>query len=367
MRIHNYIYDFGISQDDPATELKALNLLEGDRLLCIASGGEMPLEVLINSDESVQIDAVDISEPQLFLSRLKLRAATELGGTDAARFLGYLPDNQQNRRNNFDRIKRTLPEKEIKFWQDNEIIFEKGPIHYGRYESYIRFFAPIGRWMLGGDQRIMGLFEFGNVEQQKIYFDEVLKTRLLKILFRLMFNKRIYKNRGISEQGLVNMGADNLALHFFNKFRGFCTNTLARENWYLQFMLFNRVLFEEALPGYLQYGGHWKLKAESHRLRLIKNTFGGQLAESPPGFYHKFAFSNISDWLTRDEMLALISLIAKNTNPGSAGLIRYIHSSGLAPENISMPIELEPDEGTALLQKDRFPFYNLIPFKKTGG
>jgi S-adenosylmethionine:diacylglycerol 3-amino-3-carboxypropyl transferase len=56
-----YIYDFGVSQDDPQSELKTLELTQGDRVLCIASAGEVPLELLANSDQSITIDAVDIA------------------------------------------------------------------------------------------------------------------------------------------------------------------------------------------------------------------------------------------------------------------------------------------------------------------
>lgn len=64
----NYLYDFGLSQDDPLSELRVLHLREGDRVLCIASAGEVPLELLVASPDSVKIDAMDIAENQLFLS-----------------------------------------------------------------------------------------------------------------------------------------------------------------------------------------------------------------------------------------------------------------------------------------------------------
>ena len=40
-----YPYDFGVSQDDPLVEGYGLNM-ENNRLLCIASGGEVPLSLL---------------------------------------------------------------------------------------------------------------------------------------------------------------------------------------------------------------------------------------------------------------------------------------------------------------------------------
>lgn len=366
MRTPDFLYDFGISQDDPATELKALNLKPSDRVLCVASAGEIPLELLVNSNESIEIDAVDISELQLYLSNLKLQAAIELEGKDAASFLGYLPADQSNRKQWFNRIQNSLSEKEVRFWTDNPKIYDKGPVQYGRYETYIARFAPVGRLLLGGREKLMGLFDCTDAKQQKEYFDEVLKTRLLSILFKLVFHRRLYRNRGISEQGLIHMGEQNMGVRFFHKFRSFCTNTPSRENWYLQFMLFNRVLFEEALPDYLRARGKERLKTGSQRLRFIKKSFTDMIEESPPGHYNKFAFSNISDWLTGNEVMHLMDLISRSSGPNAGGLIRYIHSSGINPEALDERVKLDFTTGEKLLQEDRFPFYNLIPFTITG-
>ncbi|WP_372634786.1 DUF3419 family protein [Fodinibius sp.] len=365
MRISNFLYDFGIAQDDPATELKALNLKPGDRVLCVASAGEVPLELLVNSEESIEIDAADISEQQLYLSNLKLQAAVELKSGDAARFLGYQRADPLSRKQWFDEIKVSLGKEEILFWMNNPVIFEKGPIQYGRYETYIARFAPFGRWLMGGSQKIMGLFDCTEIDQQKVYFDEVLKTGLLKILFKLIFHRRLYRNRGISDQGLMHMGDQNVGVRFFQKFRGFCTNTLARNNWYLQFMLFNRVMFEEALPGYLQPHTQKKLKAEHHRLKFIKKSYTDCVEEFPVGYYSKFAFSNISDWLTASEMMYLMDVIAGRAGPNAVGLIRYIYSSGLTPEALHERVQLDSVTGEQLLLEDRFPFYNLLPVNFT--
>jgi len=319
----------------------------------------------VNSDETIEIDAVDISEKQLYLSNLKLQAAIELEATDAAKFLGYIQVDQLKSKQLFNRIKNSLPEKELLFWINNKKIFDKGPIHYGRYETYISHFAPVGRFLLGGRKNLMGLFDCRDTVQQKEYFDEFLKTRLLRILFKMMFHQRLYKNRGISEKGLIHIGEENVGTRFFNNFRSFCTNTPSRKNWYLQFMLFNQVLFEDALPEYLHVMEVGKLKESSRRLKFIKMSFTDIIEQSPSGHYNKFALSNISDWLTAKEVMLLIDLIARSSGPNAAGLIRYIHSSGIKPKEIHERIKLNPEFDLKLMQEDRFPFYNLVSFRIT--
>lgn len=86
-----FLYDFGFSQDDSRIEFEVLKPSPGDRILAIASAGEVPLELQVNSDRSVSIDACDISKPQIYLSNLKLQSAIHFNTTEAAQFLGYFP------------------------------------------------------------------------------------------------------------------------------------------------------------------------------------------------------------------------------------------------------------------------------------
>ena len=353
-----FLYDFGVSQDDPLSELKALQPAPGDRILCIASAGEVPLELLVNS-----LDAVDIAESQLFLSNLKLKAAIALEIEEAARFLGYFPTAKPDRKSWFDQIKSTLPDKEVNFWLDNPQVFDKGPIRLGRYETYIALFAPMGRWLLGGYRKLLGLFETMGIQEQKEYFDHELRTGLLKNLFKLMFHRRLYKGGGISEQGLMHMGEQNIGLKFYGKFRDFCTNTPVRENWMLQFVLFNRVLFEEALPSYLHPEGRRFLQEEHERLQFTKMSYTDILKTSQRGLYNKFALSNVSDWLTEDDFMELMDIMSKKAGDNARGLIRYIHSSGIVPSKLANNIHLNQNLGDRLLEQDRFPFYKLIPFE----
>lgn len=358
-----YLYDFGVSQDDPSSELRALELTPGDRVLCIASAGEVPLELLVNSDPSIEIDAVDIAPSQLMLSNLKLHAALTLEANEAARFLGYLFSDKQTREKWFEQIKGNLPEQEVQFWEDNPKIFEEGPIRLGRYETYIALFAPLGRMLLGGKHKILRLFECRNIEEQKTYFDTQFRSGLLKNLFKLMFHRRLYKNQGVSEQGLIHLGKQNIGITFYNKFRDFCTNTPVRKNWMLQFVLFNQVLFEDALPSYLLPEGRERLQNENDRLKFIKQSYTEILQNAEEERYNKFALSNVSDWLSDEDFAELMDLIIKNSGVNARGLIRYIHSPGYLPEELEHGVQLNTEWGRELLEQDRFPFYNLLPFQ----
>lgn len=358
----NYLYDFGVAQDDPSSELRALKPVAGDRILCIASAGEVPLELLVTTHASIPIDAVDIDRSQLYLSKLKLIAAQTLDNWDAARFLGFLPADLRHRINWFELFQEEMPEEESQFWKEHSQIFNKGPIHLGRYETYIARFAPFGRWLLGGGKVLNGLFECGGIEEQRTYFDEEFHTGLLKKLFRIIFHPRIYKNRGISEQGLQHMGSKNIGNTFYNKFRDFCTATPARENWILQYVLFDKVLYKEALPSYLHPDKKDRLNEQDGRLRFLNKSYTEILEQKAEGYYNKFALSNVSDWLSVIDFTRLMQIIAAKSGQNAAGLIRYIYTAEVNDPIIKESLGFDIEAGEELLKHDRFPFYKLIPF-----
>jgi S-adenosylmethionine:diacylglycerol 3-amino-3-carboxypropyl transferase len=220
--------------------------------------------------------------------------------------------------------------------------------------------------LLGGKQKILGLFECENIQEQKTYFDTQLRSGLLKNLFKLMFHRRLYKGQGVAEQGLIHMSEHNIGITFYNKFRDFCTSTPVPENWMLQLVLFGHVLYEGALPTYLLPEGRKRLSDESDRLNFIEQSYTQILQNSEAGTYNKFALSNVSDWLSDEDFAELMYLIGSKSGSGARGLIRYIHSPGYIPEDLQDVVQLNPEWGEQLLEQDRFPFYNLIPFQING-
>lgn len=181
-----------------------------------------------------------------------------------------------------------------------------------------------------------------------------------------MFHHRLYKGQGVAEQGLIHMGKQNIGITFYNKFRDFCTNTPVRNNWMLQFVLFGQVLYKDALPSYLLPDGRKRLMNEHKRLNFIEQSYTQVLQNCEAGIYNKFALSNVSDWLLDEDFVELIYLIANKSGSDAHGLIRYIHSPGYIPKDLQNTVQLNTEWGKQLLDQDRFPFYNLIPFQING-
>src|SRR5687768_6405032 len=133
-----HIYDFGVSQEDFKTEQAVLDIKQGDRILCVASGGELPLNLLCVHD-NVSITVVDISVRQIYLSRLKMKAATDMEYPTNGYFLGYGKMRNEQRKHLYHTVVKSFLERDERdFWDENQEAIEEGVINAGRFELYMK-------------------------------------------------------------------------------------------------------------------------------------------------------------------------------------------------------------------------------------
>jgi len=354
----HYLYNYGVSQEDALSEIGALNLISGDSLLCIASAGEIPLNIAALQD--VKIVASDISAGQIRLCKLKQITAQNFDSLTAASFLGYINMDPEKREEFFrEELSPYLSDDDSKFWIMNMSAIRGGAINKGRFEQYMMKIAGLGRFIVG-EKNLYSLFECNSLEEQKEIFNSKKNGLVVNGLFRIAFHPRIYKNRGIDPVGLTHSGVRNIGEFFFNRFRNFCCNTLSRENYLLQYTFFNRVLFQEALPEFLQPKYHDDFIKNINNIEYRESSIEKILTEGESGMFNKIHLSNIGDWLSEETMAGIFRLISDKTFPEARAVMRYIHLNHKIP--LSVP-ELESDYllGEQLVLKDRYPFYSIVP------
>lgn len=351
------LYNYGLSQEDARSEYRALDIEQGDRLIAIASAGEVPLNLAALED--LTVEAVDVSRSQLSLAKLKLGACRALEPAEAASFLGFTPTPAATRRRLFDRVAVFLEDAECRFWRGNMAAVEGGAVHAGRFEMYLRKFSRFGLILLG-EKKLRGLFGLDTLVERRDYFDRFLDTALLRLLFRAAFAPRLYRRRGIAEEGLTHSGERDIANFFFGRFRDFCCQTPARKNYYLQFALWGRTLYPEALPEYLSPGGLARVRRRNGHIVWREASIQAVLAEHPAGTFNKFHLSNIGDWMSRADYAGLLTLICDKAAPASRAVARYIHLDHPLPANLSGRLARDTRLAEELIKSDRFPFYNLV-------
>jgi S-adenosylmethionine:diacylglycerol 3-amino-3-carboxypropyl transferase len=159
------LFDFGISQEDSLTEQLVLDIKSADRILSVASGGEVPLS-LLSLNENITICAVDISEEQIKLCRLKLMAAIYVDFPLNGGFLGYSKLKEKERSKIYKTTIRPLLSGEDKlFWDKNLKFIEKGVVNAGRFENYMQQLRFIVYLFLG-KKNIRRLIKSQSQEEQ---------------------------------------------------------------------------------------------------------------------------------------------------------------------------------------------------------
>ena len=354
-------YNFGLSQEDPLTEIRGLDLRDGDSLLCIAGAGEVPLS--ISALKNVTIVAVDSSENQLRICRIKRQAAILLDSKDAAGFLGYTEMVSTRRENLFYKmIFPSLSKEDAVFWRNNIPVISNGLIHEGKFERFIKK-ASLPALAVIGRKNFYRLFECDTAREQEEIFDRCFARTLLKRIFKTAFHPRIYKNRGIDAVGMQHRGEDgNIGDFFFGCFRSFCCSTPARDNFLLQYVFFRHSLFPGAIPEYLKAENREVFLRNNHQVSFVSSPMEEFLSAVQPGQFNKILLSNIGDWMPKESMAGIFRQIQEKTSPGSQVVLRYIYLEHEIPAASSF---LRPNHalGAELIKTDRFPFSSVIPIK----
>ena len=347
-------YDFGISQDDPQVETLGLDL-ENGTLLCIASGGEIPLSLL--AKHNVKIMAIDTSGSQVRLCKLKLASALALDSHEAPAFLGFTQASKIERLEYFERVSQYLPKEDISFWKFQDL--GKGPINLSRFERYISLFCQLVRKLLS-QKKIHEFLELETITEQEKYFDQHLHKKIVQWIFKFAFAPSVYKNRGLDKQALRHQGKKDLAGFFYSRFRDFFTSTPARLNSYLQFYMLGEVVHTQALPAYLQQLGMEYIRMRQNQIEFQVKSIFELASEREVLPFNNYALSNISDWCEASEMDILLDQICSKSEGRTSLVLRYIHKNPVNDATRCIGFEIDKDFKRNSYSVDRFPFYSLV-------
>ncbi len=352
-----HLFDFGISQEDPVTEYNLLDIQSSDKVLCVASGGEMPLSLLC-FQPGVTITAVDISSPQLILCRLKMQSAILLAFPGNGQFLGYAgADKRWRRKTYLDLIHPKLPKDDQSFWMGNLRAIESGVVNLGRFEGYIRRIRII-IGLIVGKRNIDKLLCCSTLSEQENVFDKYIgKRKSVQYLFRIAFHPAIYRNRGLNSQGLIHTEV-KMGEIFYNKFRNFCTRTPVSRNYFLQYYLAGACQHEAAFPEYLQERFRVKLALNYGKINWKQKSLQQEMAESAAGTYDKIHLSNIGDWMSEEDFSAFMHMLCRQTTGQEKICYRFLQKNHFLKGelcNNRFAVNYSNTEN-----KDRFPFYSVL-------
>jgi S-adenosylmethionine-diacylglycerol 3-amino-3-carboxypropyl transferase len=358
----SHLYNFGLSQEDERTEAAALGLGVGggrDRVLSIASAGDMPLSLLALGAEGVI--AVDVDPRQLHLARLKLAAVVRLDREEAIRLLGFMPASGTSRRRWLREVLPGLPPDSRLFWEWHEDDAAKGAIWAGRYERYIGWLMLLVKPLVGL-RPFEPLFACTTLQEQRAAFTRAFDRPHVRAIFRLAFHPRVYARRGIDPRSLQYRSPErSLGDQFFERFRTLCTGTPAQTNHLLQLTALGRVLSVDAVPEYLTRSGAALVRARADRVAFHEADLVTYLEHAPRGGFNKAHLSNVADWLPQDRFEQVMRLLYARMATPARLVWRHLHVDRALPADLQGKIRIDHALGDRLAAHDRFPFYGIVP------
>ncbi len=355
------IYGFGLSQEDERSESRALALGDDDRVLCVASAGDMPLSLLALGAKHVT--GVDIDAGQLHLCYLKVAAVATLERKQALGFLGFLPASEDQRLAAFVKVIDHLPDASRRFWSEQRDAILGGAIWAGRYERYVRRLVTMVRPFVGG--KIAGLFTCSSLAEQDDYFARTFDRAWLRLIFTVAFHPRVFARRGMDERSLRQRDREqSVGEQYFAQFRNLCTANLARDNHHLQLHLLGRVVSDEVAPAYLTPDGFATARAALDRLELVHEDLRAHLQGCAIGSYDKVHLSNVPDWLAQPEFDAVMAAVVERLSPGARVVWRSLHTDYPLTAATAARLAVDRELGRELQAGDKFPFYDIMPAER---
>jgi S-adenosylmethionine-diacylglycerol 3-amino-3-carboxypropyl transferase len=354
----NPLFNFGFSQEDEMTEAAALRVEDGV-VLSVASAGDTALSLLALGAR--EVIAVDISEPQLHLCRLKAAAVKCLDREDAAALLGFTDGSTSDRQRWLAECVSDLPSATAEFWRAHEdMLRTRGAIWCGRYEQFIRRMQLIIRPLLG---RGFGeLVQCTTASEQRKLFDDRIGRPWLNAFFRVAFHPRIFSRFGMDPQSLEHRQTSiSLGDQYWAQFRSFCIDTPAPLNPWLQMHTIGRLASLNAVPSYLTSHGFAKAKEGISRLRWVRCDLLAYVRDQLPPQVNKVHLSNLPDWFGAEGFERILYELAGKLEPQSRLVWRYLHVNRPLPGQLSRLVHIDDELGRRLRQKDRFPFYTIVP------
>lgn len=352
------LFNFGISQEDPYTEQRVLEIKPGDRILSLVNGGEVPL-TLISLTENIKVTAVDASEAQIRLCRLKIAAATRLDYPENGGFLGYAPMNETSRFQWFDtRLRWDLTLDDRLYWDNHLKEIRKGIINAGRFEHYIAKYRNVSQSFIG-KKNLQRLLECSSTDEQKVIFNQkIAKRKRIQALFKFAFHPLLYRQCGLDERALLH--ADKMTgERLFDKFKEFCTYNPASRNYFLHYFLFGGCININAFPDYLKPENKSCLLGNLGNLELKKLSFQEALLEKEKGYFNKIHLSNLGDFSTAEQFSDLQRTLINKCQAGTRICFRHLQKNYFNVQGAD-GFYIDRSASIQAEYRDRFPFYNIL-------
>ena len=355
-QVELYKLIFTLNWEDPEMDRKALNIIPGEVMMTITSGGCNTLGFLLQ-DPSL-IYTIDINPSQSHVIELKIKAMKHLDYKDYIEFLGLKPC--ENRLDKYSQIRKDLTQGAADFWDFNSPIIKRGFLINGRYENFVKL---VGRFisLIQGKRRINDLFIERQLDDQKAFYEKEWNTGRTRTIFNLFFNKYILARRGLKADYFeFDDGSNSFAESFFKRFTKVLRDVPVTGNYFLHLYLKGCYSSLYELPDYLREKNFEFIKNRLDRIRIVTADAKKWLAEIPDNSLNCLSLSNICELMSLDDTRLLFKEVLRAGTPGARICFRNLVIPREVPECYRDRIIRDNELSEEIFNKDRSFVYGKV-------
>lgn len=347
---------FSQSWEDPESDRRALTPIADQALFCITSGGCNALGFLL--DDPRVVHAVDINPSQSHLLELKVAAIRYLTFAEFQEFLGLRPSPQRLKM--FDAIAPGLTAAAASYWTLRSDVIRTGVLGQGRYERFLRLFRR-GLNILQGKRRIAALFACRTLAEQREFYERKWDTRRWRLLFQLLFNKRVLARRGLSADYFkFDDGSASFADSFYRRAKRAFAEIPIAGNYFLAQYLLGRYQDAESVPDYLKEENFQALRERVDRMQIITSDAKAWLGQRESASIDVFSLSNICELMNLEETAVTFEQVARTAKPGARACFRNLMIPREVPPTLRSTIRRDAESSQELLAADRSVVYSRV-------
>ncbi|MEW9804892.1 DUF3419 family protein [Mesorhizobium sp. ZMM04-5] len=355
--------------EDPEVDMQAMDLLEGHRIVTIASGGCNVLAYLTRSP--AHIDAVDLNTAHIALNRLKLAAVMHLPAqADLFRFFGEAGNATNSAA--YDRfLAPHLDAATRRYWEKRSW---RGRRRIATFDANFYATGLLGLFIAAGHRtaRMFGIdprdmLDAGDIDSQRRFFEERLAPIFDKKLLRLVLSRKSSLfGLGIPPaqyDALIGTGDGSMAGVLKARLEKLACDFPLRDNYFAWQAFARRYPSpgEGALPAYLDRANYATVRQNAGRVAVHHVNFTELLAKKPAASVDRFVLLDAQDWMSDAQLNALWAEITRTAAPGARVIFRTAAAESVLPGRVSDALlsqwQYAEKESLEYLSRDRSAIY----------
>ena len=299
--------------EDHQVLCEGLAIGPGDDVLSIASSGCNVLALILAGAKSVT--AIDMSPSQIALVELKIAGIRLLSHEVFAGFMGVTRPAAA-RLDTYQQLRPLLTSMAKEFWDTHTDDIEKGVIHCGRFDKYLRLFLEDylpDAWAQGAQQRLL---DAGSLQQQRRVYESECDTEEFRELFCWFAGREMIASAGRDPAQLKYVGLGDLGEHFLARFRHSLNNIETAGNYYMEYNLLGKYRDVECGPFYMRADNFERIKGLVDNIHLVTDELEHFVASRPVGSFNKANLSDVFEYMSDEASQRMFGVLAENLRDG---------------------------------------------------